>query len=183
MLKFFKLELYEFTSDITGTSCGRKFREQVSGLPLPEKLRLLAEFTGEDETELSRAFGRRAIARMIRFYPDFVGETVSFHDYLLIMEKVISDNLNEFFPNASPVLFSCEALSGGDLRFYYRSCEPAPEFCYGLLAGLAEHFGETVKITRGDHPDADAIFDIEIISAAAHDCNNAGSCPISSVHS
>lgn len=67
MLKFFKLELYEFTSDITGTSCGRKFREQVSGLPLPEKLRLLAEFTGEDETELSRAFGRRAIARMIRF--------------------------------------------------------------------------------------------------------------------
>ncbi len=116
----------------------------------------LSEVSGIPVPELLNAFGRHLFARFTTSFPAFFDGIGSALEFLPRVNDYVHLEVRKLYPDASLPTFTCSIPEPGTLVMTYRSATDLPDLAEGLIEGCAEHFGESLTITRetlpGDPP-------------------------------
>jgi hypothetical protein len=116
----------------------------------------LSEITGIPVSDLLNAFGRHLFNRFTTSFPDFFEGIGSALEFLPRVNDYVHLEVRKLYPDASLPTFSCAFPDPGTLVMTYRSATDLPDLAQGLIEGCAEHFGESLVVTRetpsGDPP-------------------------------
>ncbi len=92
-----------------------------------------------------RWFGTQALPLLARKYPAFFGHH-STRPFILTLNGIIHPEVRKLYPGADTPEFEFDASSPDVLVMSYYSKRRLCALAEGLIAGAAEHFGETVSI-------------------------------------
>jgi len=115
----------------------------------------LSRLTNIPAPDLVRAFGRHLFGRFTVLYPDLFTGIDSAFTLLENVEGFIHVEVLKLYPEASLPRFECRRHGPDRLEMVYRSPRPFADLAEGLIHGCAEHFGESVDVTRQDVPEPD----------------------------
>lgn len=109
--------------------------------------------TGVAVPDLIRAFGRHLFSRFHALYEQLFGGAQSTFDFLTNVESYVHVEVRKLYPDAELPTFECEVEDDAHMVLIYRSKRPFADLAEGLVAGCAEHFGESIDIERQDLSD------------------------------
>lgn len=104
---------------------------------------------GMSRHDLERAFGRFAGHHTFaRLYPRFYAASGGTRTFLLNVEQRIHDLVRATVPNAAPPKLHVAPLGGEDVVVTYTSERRLCQMAEGLVEGVADYYGESVRIDR-----------------------------------
>lgn len=137
------IDACELANDGAYTSVGTyDYREMIA------LVGALAERTGVDASELTRAFGQHLFGRFLAQFPAFFEDTDSAFSFLYSVESHIHVEVLKLHPDAELPSFDWQELPDGRVAMVYRSSRPFADLAEGLIQGCGEHFGETLAVRR-----------------------------------
>ncbi len=123
-----------------------------------ELLRLITALSGETGVaipDLARVFGTYLFNRFHALYGQFFEGAQSTFNFLENVESYIHVEVRKLYPDAELPSFKCEVQGDTHMVMTYRSKRPFADLAEGLIAGCAEHFGESIDIRHEDLSDGD----------------------------
>lgn len=121
----------------------------VGSYPDGELLALVGAAADKLDTtpdDLVREFGRRAIPHFAERYPQFFAPHSDTRSFVLTLNEVIHPEVRKLFPGAEVPNFEFATPKEGTVELGYVSARQLCSFAEGLVAGAAEHYGETVTM-------------------------------------
>ena len=115
---------------------------------LQELARRLGEATANPPAELLRRFGIVLFHYFAAMYPVFFAGVDSALGFLSRTETYIHGELIKLYPDAQFPRFDVRQPSANQLEMVYRSRRELADLAEGLIAGCAEHFGESIAVRR-----------------------------------
>lgn len=120
---------------------------------------------GIEPDEVVRRFGRAAIPLFHARYPEFFTPHTQLIPFLLTLNDIIHPEVRKLYPGALVPTFSYEASDGSQVVMAYTSERGLCPLGEGLIAGAADHYGETATVSqpscmkRGDER---CVFDVSV---------------------
>lgn len=115
----------------------------------------LASLTAEPPHALVEAFGRHLAASFVAKFPQFFADTGSVFDVLKRVDQLIHIEVCKLYSEATPPRFTVAEVGPSTLVVHYESKRDMALVAQGIIAGCAQHFDETLTITREDLPFTD----------------------------
>lgn len=107
----------------------------------------LSQMTGEEVPKLVQAFGQYLFSSLGEAHPEYIKDVPDTFSLLLQVHQHIHVEVRKLYPDAELPHIQCEARDDG-MILHYRSERPFADVAEGLIAGCADHFGETISIER-----------------------------------
>ena len=107
-----------------------------------------ARITGRPMQELLTDFGRSVAAGLLSTYGAFVSPRWRTLDLVEHTEAVIHKAVRLNRPDAAPPRLRTERTSPDEVRVIYASERRLCSLAEGIIAGVADHFGEAVEISQ-----------------------------------
>ena len=120
---------------------------------LLQMLGFLNRATGQEVSEMVRAFGRHLFGQLAESHPQFVGESARLLDFLEGIETHIHTEVRKLYPDAELPLFQAVRPDEGTLVLHYKSARPFADLAHGMIQGAGDWFGNALDVTRTDDPD------------------------------
>ena len=121
-----------------------------------ELLQLITALSGETGVaiaDLERVFGTYLFGRFNALYGQFFEGVQSTFNFLESVESYIHVEVRKLYSDAELPSFKCEVQDDTHMVLIYRSKRPFADLAEGLIAGCAEHFGESIDIRYQDLSD------------------------------
>jgi hypothetical protein len=103
---------------------------------------------GLPSDDVVRWFGRSALPLLAANYPQFFEPHDSARSFILALNDIIHPEVRKLYPGADVPVFDFDTSSDDMLVMGYRSRRGLCAFAEGLIAGAADHYGETVSIEQ-----------------------------------
>lgn len=116
-----------------------------------------------------QSFGKHLFGRFVALYPVFFVEAGSALELLATINTDVHGEVQKLYPGARFPRFDVARPSARRLELVYHSALPLADLAEGLVRGCVAHFGDELRVTRTDPPDADgrqATFVLEATPAA-----------------
>ncbi|MBT4868142.1 MAG: heme NO-binding domain-containing protein [Planctomycetaceae bacterium] len=110
----------------------------------------LSQETGVEVPALLCSFGRHLFGRFHENYHHFFDGVETAFQFLQNIEGYIHVEVLKLYPDAELPAFDYESSDPNELVMIYHSARPFADLAEGLIAGCADHFGETLDIKRED---------------------------------
>ena len=98
--------------------------------------------------DVVRWFGREAMPALAQAYPAFFSPHTGTRSFLLTLNDIIHPEVRKLYPGADVPVFDFDTSSEEVLVMDYVSPRKLCAFAEGLIAGAAEHYGETASIEQ-----------------------------------
>jgi hypothetical protein len=98
--------------------------------------------------DIVRWFGRNALPLLATTYPEFFDPHDSTRPFILTLNDIIHPEVRKLYPGADVPVFDFDTSSEEVLVMDYVSPRKLCAFAEGLIAGAAEHYGETASIEQ-----------------------------------
>jgi heme-NO-binding protein len=112
----------------------------------------LSDLSGRAPAELIRTFGHHLFGRFVVAYPYLFENVESTFDFLARVDDTIHVEVRKLYPDAELPRFEVHQPTAGRLEMIYHSQRPFADLAEGLIAGCAEHFGQTIAVSRESLP-------------------------------
>lgn len=104
---------------------------------------------------LVRAFGTHLAGRFSSLYPVFFEGVDDVFEFLETIEDHVHVEVRKLYPDAELPTFDTRRTGNSGMDMVYRSRRPFADLAEGLIQGCAEHFGNTVEVSRDDAMDGE----------------------------
>ena len=125
------------------TSLGSYPDEELAALVQTASAKL-----GVPEEEVLRWFGRTAMPRLARNYPEFFSSATNLRAFVLSLNQVIHAEVRKLYPGAVCPHFDVGARESGALEMVYRSPRRLCALLEGFVQGAADHYAEQAELTH-----------------------------------
>ena len=122
----------------------------VGTYPIEEMVSLVAclsDRVGQAPCDLLQAFGRHILGRFYIRYPAFFSNVRCTYDFVERIDGHIHEEVLKLYPDAELPKFSTHR-NEHRLVLEYHSPRALSDLALGLLEASAQHFGESLKVTR-----------------------------------
>ncbi len=118
---------------------------------LQQLLLSLCRETGAEPGVLLQSFGRHLFARLQAGHPQFFSDPgLDLFSLLERLDGVVHVEVRKLYANARLPSFTCTRIDDEHLQLDYVSERGLADLAAGLIDGAALHFGEQVRVARGD---------------------------------
>ncbi len=107
-----------------------------------------SKLAGQTEQDILRDFGRFIAPDLLHMHPDLMRPSWTTIDVIENTEAVMHKSVRERDPNAAPPYLKCERISEDSIHLYYTSARRLCALIPGIVDGLAEHFGEKIRVAE-----------------------------------
>ena len=104
---------------------------------------------------LLRAFGNHLAGTFVTKFPDFFSDAHCTFDVLKKVDDHIHVEVLKLYPDANLPKFDYEQRSDKQLLMKYQSSRNLADLGQGIIEGCAQHFNETMTISRESKNDGD----------------------------
>jgi hypothetical protein len=118
-----------------------------------ELLQLVSALSGETDLpvpDLVRGFGKHLFGRFHALYGQFFEGPHTTFSFLSSVHSYIHVEVRKLYADAELPTFDCEVGDDTHMVMIYRSKHPFSDLAEGLIAGCADHFGESIEIRQED---------------------------------
>ena len=118
--------------------------------------------------DLLQVYGEHLLGRFAIKYPTHFDGVQDTFQMLEKLDGTIHVEVKKLYPEAELPSFEATRVSEDRLALLYRSSKPLSTLAYGLIAGCAGHFGETITIQMDDRSSdgqTEVLFDLTRLSA------------------
>jgi hypothetical protein len=112
----------------------------------------LSKATGRPMPDLMKAFGEHLLGRFVVGHGAMFAGHQSTFDFLETLDHVIHREVRKLYPDAELPHFEVMERTPQRLVLLYQSPRHFADFAEGLMRGCAQHYGETLAISREDLP-------------------------------
>ncbi len=100
---------------------------------------------GTTESETLHAFGRHCIRKLARRFPSFFNQHHHAKAFLMTVNSIHELEVKKLYADADPPRFMCEEPSPDRLIMRYDSARRLCPLIEGLIEGVAEHYGSSIR--------------------------------------
>ena len=108
----------------------------------------LSERTGVPVNDLVFTFGHHLIERFANGYPDMFTGMGNTFEFLKTIHDHVHVEVKKLYPDAELPTISATNVDDHTLKIHYSSSRPFADLAHGLIAGVCDHFGEKIDISR-----------------------------------
>lgn len=109
-----------------------------------------SDATGLAPDEVVRWFGRQAIPKLAKRYPEFFAPHTATRSFLLTLNEVIHPEVRKLVPGADVPTFDFDTSQEDVLRIGYYSYRRLCALAEGFIQGAASCFGEEASIVQSE---------------------------------
>lgn len=124
-------------------------------------LGFLNQATGQDVSDMVRAFGRHLFGQLAKSHPAIVGEPGTILDFLEGIEDHIHKEVRKLYPEAELPKFTTERPSGNVLVMDYHSTRPFADLAEGMINGASDFFDRAITVDRKPSPNNGVRFTVK----------------------
>jgi len=125
----------------------------VGTYPFDEMVQLVTHLSAQTQVsvpDLLQVYGEHLLGRFAAQYPVHFEGLSSTFELLEKLDNTIHVEVKKLYPEAELPRFHPDRISDSQMRLRYESDKPLSTLAYGLIAGCAGHFGETIDIEMDD---------------------------------